>query len=65
MKTVKKFDQKDQLDFAQASGDFNPVHVDPIYARRTLFGGQVVHGINLLLWALDIFAKNIKNPFDL
>tara|TARA_Y100001958_G_scaffold160115_1_gene166510 strand:- start:7647 stop:9077 length:1431 start_codon:yes stop_codon:yes gene_type:complete len=65
MKTVKKFDQKDQLDFAQASGDFNPVHVDPIYARRTLFGGQVVHGINLLLWALDIFAKNIKNPFDI
>ncbi len=47
------FTHQDQLSFAELSGDFNPVHIDPLYARRTLFGKQIVHGINLLLKALD------------
>lgn len=29
------------------------MHVDPVFARRTLFGGQVVHGIHAVLWALE------------
>ena len=39
--------------FASASGDLNPMHVDALYARRTQAGAPVVHGIHLLLWALD------------
>ena len=44
--------------FAELSGDFNPLHMDSIVARRLLFGTQVVHGIHALLWALDCNFKD-------
>lgn len=50
---AKAFTMDDQLAFARASGDLNPVHVDPEYARRTMYGGVLVHGVNALMWALD------------
>lgn len=51
--TVRQFDLDGQLAFARLSGDFNPLHVDPLAARRLLFGRPVVHGIHALLWAID------------
>ena len=47
------FVHEDQKRFAEVSGDNNPLHVDPIQARRMLFGKPVVHGVHLLMWALD------------
>ncbi len=47
------FSHDDQLLFAQLSGDWNPVHMDIVAARRTTAGAPVVHGVNLLLWALE------------
>jgi NAD(P)-dependent dehydrogenase (short-subunit alcohol dehydrogenase family) len=42
--------------FAALCGDTNPIHVDPIAARRTQAGATVVHGIHAVLWALDMLA---------
>jgi uncharacterized protein YidB (DUF937 family) len=53
----RTFDFGDQKRFATLSGDWNPIHVDPVRARRTQAGGVVVHGIHVLLWALDAFAS--------
>lgn len=31
--------------FAGATGDINPIHFDPIYAKKTFFKGRIAHGI--------------------
>lgn len=49
----RTFTLEDQLAFARLSGDWNPLHVDPVAARRTLMGSPVVHGVHLVVWALD------------
>ena len=53
----KKFTHKDQLNFAKISCDYNHIHVDPLTARRTIHGVQIVHGINLLLTSLNYYFK--------
>lgn len=52
----RSFTQDDQVQFAEASGDWNPVHVDPVEARRTPYG-QIVHGIHAMTWALDGYLR--------
>jgi len=31
--------------YADVSGDHNPIHVDPEFAKNTMFGGTIAHGI--------------------
>ena len=33
------------MQFAELSGDFNPLHVDDDYAKRTPFGQRIAHGM--------------------
>lgn len=44
---------EESRNFARLSGDWNPIHIDPVAARRTLYGKTVVHGIHLLLASLE------------
>lgn len=48
--------------FAEASGDFNPLHTDPVMARRYQFGSTVVHGLHGLLKALDLMIGKLNKP---
>lgn len=60
----RQFSLDDQKAFALLSGDANPMHMDAIFSRRTQAGAPVVHGIHLLLWALECFAgANSELPF--
>jgi hypothetical protein len=47
-----------QQEFAVLSADFNPMHIDPVLARRLISGRPVVHGIHSLLWALDDYLQS-------
>ncbi len=53
---TREFNDADQQQFAAVSGDYNPMHLDALQARRTPAGATVLHGINLLLWTLDSLA---------
>jgi acyl dehydratase/NAD(P)-dependent dehydrogenase (short-subunit alcohol dehydrogenase family) len=57
----RRFSEDDQKLFATLSGDFNPMHVDAIAARRIGAGAPVVHGMHSLLWCLDCIAPTIVN----
>jgi len=36
--------------YARASGDFNPIHIDPEFAGKTAAGGTIAHGMLVLAW---------------
>ena len=53
----RKFSYKDQIVFSKISGDYNPLHLDKYFARKSIPGQIVVHGVNSVLWALENFTK--------
>jgi acyl dehydratase/NAD(P)-dependent dehydrogenase (short-subunit alcohol dehydrogenase family) len=57
----RTFTDADQSSFAAVSGDRNPMHFDAVLARRTQAGARVVHGMHLLLWALDALAGAVSD----
>ena len=60
----RTFNQKDQIAFSLLSGDYNPIHVDPIESRKLLSGKCIANGVNVLLWSLDIFIKKTNLFFS-
>ena len=63
--TQRVFTSDDQLAFAKLSGDYNPLHMDPLVARRLLLGRQVVHGLHALLWSFDHYLETQTQPLAL
>lgn len=55
----KQFSARDQEVFASLSFDRNPMHMDPVAARRLLTGHPVVHGIHVLLTALEYWVHEL------
>ncbi len=43
--------------YAVASGDYNPIHLDPDFAAATPFGGTIAHGMLLLAYASAALAR--------
>jgi 3-hydroxybutyryl-CoA dehydratase len=43
--------------YAQASGDHNPLHIDPEFAATTRFGGTIAHGMLILAFASEMLTS--------
>jgi acyl dehydratase len=54
---TRVFEAADRDAFARLSGDYNPIHVDPVKARRTQAGAPVVHAAHALLWTLEALVE--------
>lgn len=42
--------------YAEASGDFNPIHIDESFAARTPFGGTIAHGMLSLAYVSEMMT---------
>jgi 3-hydroxybutyryl-CoA dehydratase len=51
-------------DYAQASGDFNPIHVDPEFARSGPFGRTIAHGLMTLSFVAQMLNEWTRGAFD-
>lgn len=47
----------DVMAFAHLTGDTNPLHTDPVYARNSRFGQPIAHGLLGLSVASGLFAE--------
>lgn len=46
----KTVTQADISLYARASRDFNPIHIDPEFAKKTPLGGTIAHGMLILAY---------------
>jgi acyl dehydratase len=53
----REITQAEVADYARLSGDTNPVHLDPVFAATTPFGGTIVHGYLTLSLVVPLMAE--------
>ena len=41
----KKITNNDIVSYAELTGDFNPVHLDDLEAKKSIFGQRIAHGM--------------------
>ena len=44
--------------YAEASGDHNPLHLDPAYAAETPYGRPIAHGMLVLAFVAEMMAQS-------
>jgi len=54
---VKHITQEKINLYAEASGDFNPIHVDESFAAKTPFGGTIAHGMLNLAFVSEMMTS--------
>lgn len=52
----------DVTQFADVSGDHNPVHLDTEFAAATLFGGCITHGMLTASYISAVFGMHLPGP---
>ncbi|CAH8529170.1 unnamed protein product [Dicrocoelium dendriticum] len=62
IKIVRKFTQEDVNAFSVLSGDNNPIHIDPEFARKTQYGQCIVHGTLVLGLLSCLFGSRYPGP---
>lgn len=50
------------LDFANLTGDFNPIHLDENYAKNTIFKNPIIHGTFVSGFIGNKIAKEFNSP---
>lgn len=48
--------------YAALSGDYNPVHIDPEYAAKTMFKERIAHGILSAGYISAVFGMQLPGP---
>lgn len=56
--STRRFEAHGQTQFANLTGDYNPMHIDPVRARREMLGDVVVHGMHAVMQAIEDFVQH-------
>tara|TARA_A100001011_G_scaffold317962_1_gene337513 strand:- start:621 stop:1016 length:396 start_codon:yes stop_codon:yes gene_type:complete len=65
IKSIKKLISERMVqDYAEVSGDYNPIHLDEDYAKKTEFKNKIVHGMLLISNITEIMFKNFGNSWN-
>lgn len=59
---VKKVESSDVVRFAELSGDHNPIHLSEHFARKTRFGGRIVHGLYTASLISAVIGMRLPGP---
>lgn len=54
--------EADIVAYAALSGDYNPVHLDPDYAGKTIFKERIAHGILSAGYISALFGMKLPGP---
>lgn len=55
---VKEVRQEEVNLYARASGDYNPIHIDPDFAKKTPMGGTIAHGMLILAYISELMTAS-------
>ncbi len=59
---VRTCDRYRPIYYAAASGDFNPIHIDPEAGQSAGLGGNILQGLCTLSWAVDAWIAYLGDP---
>ncbi len=58
----KTVTEADVVLFAGVTGDFNPAHLDAVYAGKSRFGGRIAHGMLTASFFSTVLAMRLPGP---
>jgi len=58
----KTVSNEDVIGFAELSGDRNPIHLSEHFARKTRFGGRIVHGLYTASLISAVVGTHLPGP---
>ena len=61
---VRRVTQPDINKYAEASGDYNPIHIDEQFAAATPLGGTIAHGMLVLAYMSEMLSATFGEPWD-
>jgi 3-hydroxybutyryl-CoA dehydratase len=59
---VRECDRYRPIYYAAASGDFNPIHIDPEAGKAAGLGGNILQGLCTLSWAVEGVVNYVGDP---
>ena len=61
---VKEITQESINCYADATGDFNPIHVDEAFAEGTPFKGTIAHGFYIFAFLSELMTDNFGKKWS-
>lgn len=58
----KVFNEEEVIKFAELTGDKNPIHLDENFAKNSIFGERIIHGMLAVSYISKILGMDFPGP---